>query len=56
MIWLYLTVLIFSLLSLYFVYGEFKRGRFPKKVFSFVAVLDGIIVLLSGIMIQQLLL
>jgi len=56
MIWLCLTVLIFTLLSFYFVFGEYKKRRIPKKAFVFVAFLDGVIVLLSGILILQLLL
>ena len=59
MIWLCLTVLIFTLLSFYFVFGEYRKGRFPKKAFAFVAFvafLDVGIFLLSVILILQLLL
>ena len=34
MTWLYLIVMIFSALTLYFTYGEYKQNRFSKKACS----------------------
>ena len=34
MIGLYLIILIFSVLTMYFVYNEYKQGKFSKKSFT----------------------
>ena len=34
MTWLYLVVMIFSALTLYFTYGEYKQNRFSKKAYK----------------------
>ena len=53
MLWMYLLVLIFSLLTLYFVHDEYKKSRFPKKAFSLVLVLEAAVCILSVILILQ---
>ena len=53
MLWMYLLILVFSHLTLYFVYEEYKKSRFPKKAFTLVAVLESVVCILSVIMILQ---
>lgn len=41
---MYLIVLIFSALTLYFTYGEYRQGRFSKKAFKFVSGFEAIVI------------
>ena len=39
MTWLYLIVMIFSALTLYFTYREYKKNRFSKRAFTLVSIM-----------------
>lgn len=48
MIWLYLLVVVFSALTLYFVYEEHRKTRFPEKTFAAVCVLEAAVIIISA--------
>ena len=51
MIWLYLIVLIFSALTLYFTYGDYRQNRFSKKVFTLVSIMEVIVIIATAVML-----
>jgi len=51
MTWLYLVVMIFSALTLYFTYGEYKQNRFSKKTFTLVSVLEAVVIVAAAVML-----
>ena len=51
MTWLYLVVIIFSALTLYFTYGEYKENKFPKKTFALVCVMEIVVIIVTGILL-----
>ena len=53
MTWLYMMSLIFLILTIYFVYKDYKENKFSKKTFIFVSVMIcfaiiGTIILIIG--------
>ena len=50
MFFLYLIALLFSVLTLYFSYIDYKRNRFSKKLFVFITVVEIIVIIISMIM------
>ena len=50
MTWLYLVVIIFSALTLYFTYGEYKQNRFSKRAFILVSILEAVVIIATAIM------
>ena len=51
MAWLYLIVVIFSALTLYFNYGEYKRNRFSKKAFSLISIMEAVVIIATTVML-----
>ena len=51
MTWLYLVVIIFSTLTLYFTYGEYKQNRFSKKAFTLVSIMEAVVIVATAIML-----
>ena len=51
MIWLYLIVFIFSALTLYFTYEEYKQNRFSKKAFTLVSIMEVIVIIATAVML-----
>ena len=51
MTWLYLVVMIFSALTLYFTYGEYKQNRFSKKAFTLVSILEAVVIVATAVML-----
>ena len=51
MTWLYYVVLIFSLLTLHFLYKEYVSSKISKKIFIFVSILE-IIVIIGTILLS----
>lgn len=51
MTWLYLIILIFSAMTLYFVYGDYKKNRFSKKAFMLVGIMEFIVIIISFFLI-----
>ena len=51
MTWLYLVVIIFSALTLYFAYGEYKQNRFSKKAFTLVSIMEAVVIVATAIML-----
>ena len=51
MTWLYLVVMIFSALTLYFTYGEYKQNRFSKKVFTLVSIMEAVVIVATAVML-----
>ena len=47
MTWLYLVILIFSAMTLYFVYGDYKKSRFSKKAFTIVSMMEAVVIIIS---------
>ena len=51
MTWLYLVVMIFSALTLYFTYGEYKHNRFSKKAFTLVSIMEAFVIVATTVML-----
>lgn len=51
MTWLHLIVMIFSALTLYFTYGEYKQNRFSKKAFTLVSVMEAVVTIATTVML-----
>ena len=51
MTWLYLVVMIFSALTLYLTYGEYKQNRFPKKAFTLVSIMEVVVIVATAVML-----
>lgn len=51
MTWLYLVVIIFSALTLYFTYGEYKQNRFSKKAFTLVSIMEAVAIVATAVML-----
>ena len=43
MTWICLTVLIFSALSIYFSYEEYRKNKYPKKIAAMLYTMEGIL-------------
>lgn len=51
MTWLYLIVMIFSALTLYFIYGEYKKNRFLKRAFTLVSIMEVVVIIATAVML-----
>ena len=51
MTWLYLVVMVFSALTLYFTYGEYKQNRFSKKAFILVSIMEAVVIVSTAVML-----
>ena len=51
MTWLYLVVMIFSALTLYFTYGEYKQNRFSRKAFTLVSIMEAVVIVATTVML-----
>lgn len=51
MAWLYLMVIIFSALTLYFTYGEYKQNKFSKKAFTLVSIMEAVAIVATAVML-----
>lgn len=49
--WLYLIVMIFTALTLYFNYEEYKQNRFSRKVFTLVSIMEIVVIFVTGAML-----
>ncbi len=48
MAWLYLIIIVFSALTLHFIYGDYRKKQFPKKTFIIVGVLEAVVMIISA--------
>ena len=44
-------IMIFSALTLYFTYGEYKQNRFSKKVFTLVSIMEAVVIVSAIVML-----
>ena len=51
MTWLYLIVMIFSALTLYFNYGEYKQNKFSKRALIIVSIMEGVVIISTIVML-----
>ncbi len=51
MTWLYLIVLVFSVLTLYFIYGEYRKEQLPKRVFTVVCIMESAVIIAAAAML-----
>ena len=51
MTWLYLIVMIFSALTIYFIYGEYKKNRFAKRAFTLVSIMEVVVIIATAVML-----
>lgn len=51
MTWLYLVVMIFSALTLYFAYGEYKQNKFSKKALALVSIMEAVVIVAIAVML-----
>ena len=51
MTWLYLVVMVFSALTLYFTYGEYKQNKFSKRAFTLVSILEAVVIIATAVML-----
>ena len=45
---LYLMIIMFSALTLYLIYGDYRKKQFPKKTFTFVGILEAVVIIISA--------
>lgn len=48
-----LIVVIFATLTVYYVWNDYKQGKTTKKSFTFVAVLEAVVVISSLVMLLK---
>jgi len=48
---LYLIVILFSVLSVCFIYNEYKQNRFSQKAFIFVSVMETVAIVITAVML-----
>ncbi len=51
MTWLYFVVIIFSALTVYFVHGAYQRGCFSEKIYTFVSIMEAIVIVAAAVML-----
>ena len=51
MTWLYVIVLVFSILTLCFTCGAYKHNRFSKRAFSLVGIMETVVIAASAVML-----
>ena len=51
MTWLYLIVMIFSALTIYFIYGDYKKNRFSKRAFTLVSIMEVVVIIATAVML-----
>lgn len=51
MTWLYVIVLVFSILTLCFTYGAYKHNRFSKRAFSLIGIMEAVVIAASAVML-----
>lgn len=51
MTWLYLIILIFSALTLYYTYSEYKKERFSKKAFTLVSIMEVVVIIIASVLL-----
>ena len=51
MTWLYLVIIVFSTLTLYYIYGEYKQNRFSKKAFTLVSIMEAVVIVATTVML-----
>lgn len=51
MTWLYLIILIFSALTLYYTYDEYKKERFSKKAFTLVSIMEVVVIIIASVLL-----
>jgi hypothetical protein len=48
MTWLYLIIIVFSALTLYFVYGDYRKKQFSQKAFTIVSIMEMVVIIISA--------
>lgn len=48
---LYLIVLLFSVLTVYFIYDEYKKAKFSRNKFILVSILEVVVVITTAILL-----
>ena len=51
MTWLYLVIIIFSALTLYFTYAEYKQNKFSKKSFALISIMEAVVMIATAVML-----
>ena len=51
MTWLYLVIIVFSTLTLYYIYEEYKQNRFSKRAFTLVSILEAVVIVATAVML-----
>jgi|GEM_PF-5453859 len=51
MVWPYLIVAVFSILSLHFLCGDYKKKKFSSKAFAVVGIAQAVVIVASVVMI-----
>lgn len=53
MMWLYLIILIFSLLTLHYIYNEYKQEKISKKSFILISCMEILVVVTTIILLIE---
>ena len=48
MVWLHLVVIIFSALTLYFTYGDYKQNKLPNKTFILICIMEVVVIIVTA--------
>ncbi len=51
MTWSYCIVIIFSALTVHFVHGAYQRGCFSKKIYTFVSIMEAVVIVAAAVML-----
>lgn len=51
MTWLYMIILTFSVLTLFFVYKDYKKHKFTQKSFALVCFMESAVIIITSILI-----
>ena len=49
--WLCFAVILFSALTLYFSYGEYKKNKFSKKTFTAICIMEVVVIVTNAVLL-----
>ena len=50
MLWLYGVIVVFSMLTIYFTYVEYKKNAQLKKAFTIISIVEALVIVLTVIL------
>ena len=53
MTWLYFTGIVFSALTVFFTYTEYKHNRLPRKTFAVISIIEVIVIIATSVLMTM---